>query len=76
MKWSRWVHQLIFAASLAPLWMGVWDLSLRILLPLLALIPYGFNEVVLYRKEKAARVLAAELDRTDPMVHAYREPPS
>lgn len=73
MKWYRWAHQLIFAASLAPLLMGVWDVSLRILLPLFVLIPYGINEVVLYRKEKAARARAAELDRTDPMAHAYRE---
>ncbi|WP_284983053.1 hypothetical protein [Arthrobacter sp. efr-133-TYG-118] len=56
--------------------MSNWDLSLRILLPLLVLIPYGINEVVLYRKEKAARARAAELDRTDSMVHAYREPHS
>ncbi|WP_442544887.1 hypothetical protein ACSBOX_03855 [Arthrobacter sp. KN11-1C] len=48
-------------------------MSLRILLPLLALIPYGINEVILHRREKAGRARAAELDRSDQMVHAYRE---
>ncbi|MDQ0212044.1 hypothetical protein [Arthrobacter bambusae] len=73
MKWYRWVHQVIFAASLAPLWMGVWDVSLLVLLPLLVLIPYGTNEVILHRRERAARARAAGLYCSDPMVHAYRE---
>lgn len=73
MKWYRWVHQLIFAAALAPLWMGVWDLWLRILLPSAVLVAYVINEVVLDRRTKAARMRAAGLDRSDPMVHAYRE---
>jgi hypothetical protein len=76
MKWYRWVHQLIFAASLAPLFMGVWDPWLRILLPLVVLVPYGINELVLDRRKKAAPARAGELDHRDAMVHAYREPRS
>lgn len=74
MKWYRSVHQLIFAASLVPLLMGVWDLWLRILPPLVVLVPYAINEVVLHRREKAVLARATELDHKDPMVHAYREP--
>ncbi|MFB9818565.1 hypothetical protein [Arthrobacter ramosus] len=53
--------------------MSNWDLWLRILLPSVVLVSYVINEVVLYRREKAARARAAELDRKDPMAHAYRE---
>lgn len=76
MKWYRWVHQLVFAAALAPLLMGVLDLWLRIVLPLVALIPYAINEFVLDRREKAWIARAIARDQADPMVHAYREPPS
>ncbi|MHA7171086.1 hypothetical protein ACX801_23340 [Arthrobacter bambusae] len=55
--------------------MTEWDLWLRILLPSAVLVSYVINEVVLYRREKAARARAAELDR-HPLGHAYREPPS
>ncbi|WP_404497520.1 hypothetical protein [Arthrobacter sp. GAS37] len=53
-----------------------WDLWLQILLPSVVLVSYVINEVVLHRRKKAARARAAELDRTDTMMHAYREPPS
>ncbi|MCA4133083.1 hypothetical protein [Arthrobacter sp. M4] len=75
MKWYRWVHQLVFAASLVPLLTGVWDLRVRILLPLVALIPYGINESVLDRREKVTLERARELDHEDSLAHAYREPP-
>lgn len=76
MKWYSCAHPPIFTASLAPLFMTNWDLWLRILLPSVVLVSYVINEVVLHRRKKAARARAAELDRTDPMAHAYREPPS
>ena len=74
MKWFRCAHPPIFTASLAPLFMTDWDLWLRLLLPLAALTAYALNEVVLHRREKAARTRAIELDREHPLVHAYREP--
>ncbi|MEW1823008.1 hypothetical protein AB0323_19775 [Arthrobacter sp. NPDC080031] len=76
MKRYSYAHPPIFMVSLAILFMTSWDLWLRILLPSVVLVLYVINEVVLYRREKAARARAAEVDRTDPMVHAYREPPS
>lgn len=76
MKWYSCAHPLMFWASLAAFFMTNWDLWLRILLPCVVLVSYVINEVVLHRRKKAARALAAELDRTDPMVHAYREPHS
>ncbi|MEZ2388344.1 hypothetical protein AB6813_02130 [bacterium RCC_150] len=74
MKWCRWAHQLLFAASLGPLIMGVWDLWLRLTLPLAILVPYAVNEGILDWRRKIARNHAIELDQKDPMVHAYREP--
>ncbi|MCI0139996.1 hypothetical protein KNN17_00215 [Arthrobacter bambusae] len=76
MKWYSYAHPPIFMVSLAILFMTNWDLWLRILLPSVVLVLYVVNEAVLHRRKKAARALAAELERTDPMVHAYREPPS
>ncbi|GAA3310022.1 hypothetical protein [Arthrobacter ramosus] len=73
MKWYSYAHPPIFMMSLAILFMSNWDLWLRILLPSVVLVSYVINEVVLYRREKAARARAAELDRKDPMAHAYRE---
>ncbi|GAA5193114.1 hypothetical protein GCM10027038_44750 [Arthrobacter bambusae] len=75
MKWYNYVHPPMFMVSLAILFMTEWDLWLRILLPSAVLVSYVINEVVLYRREKAARARAAELDR-HPLGHAYREPPS
>lgn len=74
MNWFRCAHPPIFTASLAPLFMSNWDVWIRILLPLLALASYVINEIVLHRKEKAALARAAELDKRDAMMHAYREP--
>lgn len=76
MKWYSCAHAPMFGASLVPLFMTNWDLWLQILLPSVVLVSYVINEVILHRRTKAARARAAELDRTDPMVHAYREPPS
>ncbi|MFK4295958.1 hypothetical protein ABH924_001095 [Arthrobacter sp. GAS37] len=76
MKWYSYAHPPMFGASLAPLFMTNWDLWLQILLPSVVLVSYVINEVVLHRRKKAARARAAELDRTDTMMHAYREPPS
>lgn len=76
MKWYSYAQPPIFIVSLAILFMTDWDLWLRILLPSVVLASYVINEVVLYRRTKAARARVAELDRTDQMVHAYREPRS
>lgn len=76
MKWYSYAHPPIFMVSLSILFMSNWDLWLRILLPSMVLVLYVINEVVLYRREKAARARAAELDQKETMVRAYREPHS
>lgn len=73
MKWPRCAHPPIFTASLAPLFMTNWDLWLRIILPLVVLVSYAINEVVIVRRKKAAREREAELDHKDPIVRAYRK---
>jgi uncharacterized membrane protein len=75
MKWYSYAQPPVFMVSLAILFMTDWDLWLRVLLPSVVLVSYVINEVILHRRKKAARARAAELDK-DPMVHAYREPPS
>ncbi|MDQ0031456.1 hypothetical protein [Arthrobacter bambusae] len=50
-----------------------WDLWIRILLPAVVLVSYVINEVILHRRTRAAQEREAALDRTDPMMHAYRE---
>ena len=73
MKWYRCAHPPIFTASLAPLLMTNWVLWIRILLPVVVLVSYAINEVVIARRKKTAREREAELDHKDPMLHAYRE---
>lgn len=53
MKWYRHVHQLIFVASFVPLVMSWVPFWLGVVIPLVVIVPYAINEIVLERRAKA-----------------------
>lgn len=52
MKWYRYVHPAIFVASFVPLVLSLVPFWQGVAIPLLALIPYAANEILLFRGEK------------------------
>jgi hypothetical protein len=54
MKGYRYVHSVLFVASFLPLVLSLWPFWQGILLPLIVLIPFSINEIVIDRREKRA----------------------
>lgn len=52
MKWYRYLHSLLFVASVMPLVFSLWPFWQGVLLPLIVLIPFSINEIVIDRREK------------------------
>lgn len=52
MKWYRYVHPLIFVASFMPLVLSLVPFWQGVAIPLVALLPYAANEIMLARREK------------------------
>ncbi|SDT59852.1 hypothetical protein SAMN04489743_3839 [Pseudarthrobacter equi] len=52
MKWYRYVHPLIFIASFMPLVLSLVPFWQGVAIPLVALVPYAANEILLARREK------------------------
>lgn len=74
MKWYRYVHSVLFVASFIPLVLSLWPFWQGILLPLIVLIPFSINEIVIDRREKqSAQGAPAQLGRQSTLAHAYRD---
>jgi hypothetical protein len=54
MKWYRYVHAVLFVASFIPLVFSLWPFWYGVALPLLVVVPYAINEIVLSRKSKSS----------------------
>ncbi|WP_156368401.1 hypothetical protein [Arthrobacter sp. Leaf137] len=52
MKLYRYVHPLIFGASFMPLVLSLVPFWQGVAIPLVALLPYAANEIMLARREK------------------------
>ncbi|MBM7795010.1 hypothetical protein JOE60_003601 [Paenarthrobacter ilicis] len=52
MKWYRYVHSVLFVVSFIPLVLSLWPFWQSIMLPLIALVPFTINEIVIDRREK------------------------
>lgn len=52
MTWYRYVHPAIFVASFLPLVLSIVPFWQGVLIPLIAIIPFAINEIVLERKRK------------------------
>lgn len=55
MKWYRYVHPAIFVASFLPLVSSTVPFWQGIVIPLIAIIPFAINEVILERRRKSRR---------------------
>ncbi|MDR6640627.1 hypothetical protein [Paenarthrobacter nitroguajacolicus] len=74
MKWYRYVHSVLFVASFIPLVLSLWPFWQGILLPLIVLIPFSINEIVIDRREKrSAQGKPGQLSRQSKLAHAYRD---
>jgi hypothetical protein len=73
MKWYRYVHAVLFVASFIPLVFSLWPFWYGVALPLLVVVPYAINEIVLSRKSKSSLLLRREETHQSPILHAYRE---
>ncbi|ASN18721.1 hypothetical protein CGK93_02630 [Arthrobacter sp. YN] len=74
MKWYRYAHFVLFVASFLPLVLSLWPFWQGILLPLIVLIPFSINEVVIDRREKrAGQSRSAQARRQSTLAHAYRD---
>lgn len=74
MKWYRHVHSVLFVASFLPLVLSLWPFWQGILLPLIVLIPFSINEIVIDRREKrSAQGRPAQVRRQSTLAHAYRD---
>ena len=74
MKWYRYVHSVLFVASFIPLVLSLWPFWQGIMLPLIVLIPFTINEIVIDRREKRAQAgRPAQAGRQSTLAHAYRD---
>jgi hypothetical protein len=74
MKWYRYVHSVLFVASFLPLVLSLWPFWQGVLLPLITLVPFSINEMVIDRREKrAAKGRPALVTRQSTLAHAYRD---
>ncbi|MEJ1114643.1 hypothetical protein WBN73_09095 [Paenarthrobacter sp. CCNWLY172] len=74
MKWYRYVDKVLFVASFLPLVLSLWPFWQGILLPLIVLIPFSINEVIIDRREKqAAEDRTVQPTRRSTLAHAYRD---
>ena len=51
MKWYRYIHAILFVASFLPLVLSLVPFWQGIMLPLLVIVPYAINEVVIARRQ-------------------------
>lgn len=74
MKWYRYVHSVLFVASFIPLVLSLWPFWQGIMLPLIVLIPFTINEIVIDRREKRTQESrTAQTVRESTLAHAYRD---
>lgn len=72
MKWYRYVHSVLFVASFLPLVLSLWPFWQGILLPLIVLVPFSINEIVIDRREKTDRAGPPARPQSK-LAHAYRD---
>lgn len=53
MKWYRYVHPVLFVASFMPLVLSLVPFWQGVAIPLIAILPFAANEILLARREKA-----------------------